>query len=1134
MAQPNQLTLHLETYVDVTRSPAQQAECVKAVALSLEQDSLSLDELVREMEMYLTTTDNVVRGRGILMLAEILNYLKAKPLDNAVVHTLLEFFTDKLEDWRALRGALVGCLALMRRKDTAGVVTATAAEAVAKSFVQTLSVQSLAQTERKLSFELLECLLLQYSGAITTMGDILVHATCEAIDGEKDPQCLLVAFHIIELLAQLFPSSSGPVASNASDLFDNIGCYFPLHFTHKKDDEAGITREDLSRGLLLAFSSTPFFEPYAIPLLLEKLSSSLPVAKVDSLKCLKDCAMKYGVSRMKKHYGVLWPAIKAAFFSSTGTHLSFALESLTSPGIEMDEIHREAVNLLQWLLKQDISFLSFVVDDIDINTVFDTISRYSQYKEMPDTNKREVLVTSQILSVAAKASVQSCNIIFGTFFFRLMGTLGISDKTTTGNLVHNKNSPVSIRLYHGGLYLCVELLSASKDHILGFEECSSTPGCLQESWCSLVRSFAVSLIRVFTSAVCSSNDCVEDVYLGVKGLLTMGTFLGDASPVSRSEFENILMTLTSFITAKSGKTILWELALKALVCIGSFINRYHEHDKAISYMSIVVENLVSLSCSSHCGLSYPMILEATSEVCSTAPKHVEKMVQGLEEALCSSLSEFFVNGNFKSIEKCSQLLECFTNKLLPRLAEIDGLEKILVHFAMSIWNQIETSGVCSDFCGREFVEAAMTTMRQVVGSDLVESQNIIIQKAYNVISSTKLPAMESIPLTLVALEGLQRDLSTRDELLLSLLASVIIAASPSASIPDVKSLVHLFLVSFLKGYIPAAQALGSMVNKLGSVSGGTNVSSDCSFEKVCDIIFHTAFASGKKMSSDGSGGIICGSETNLSQLCLGFCGSLDLQTRAITGIAWIGKGLLMRGDKRVNEIALVLVECLKSTNCPGKVLHPAAMKHAADAFFIIMSDSEVCLNRKLHAVIRPLYKQRFFSITVPILESLIKNSQSPPSRTMFCVALAHVISNVPVAVILDNTKKLHPMILEGLSVLSHDSVDKVTLYSLLLVLSGTLTDIKGKESAEDNAHKIIECLVKLTSYPHLMIVRETAVQCLVALLELPHRRIYPFRREVLQAVSKALDDPKRRVRQEAIRCRQAWASITSTSDLHGS
>lgn len=48
-----------------------------------------------------------------------------------------------------MRGALVGCLSLMRRKDASGVVTAIDAEAVAKSFVQNVPVQSLALHERK-------------------------------------------------------------------------------------------------------------------------------------------------------------------------------------------------------------------------------------------------------------------------------------------------------------------------------------------------------------------------------------------------------------------------------------------------------------------------------------------------------------------------------------------------------------------------------------------------------------------------------------------------------------------------------------------------------------------------------------------------------------------------------------------------------------------------------------------------------------------------------------------------------------------------------------------------------------------------------------------------------------------------
>uniref|UniRef100_M0ZRF1 MMS19 nucleotide excision repair protein n=2 Tax=Solanum tuberosum TaxID=4113 RepID=M0ZRF1_SOLTU len=47
--------------------------------------------------------------------------------------------------------------------------------------------------------------------------------------------------------------------------------------------------------------------------------------------------------------------------------------------------------------------------------------------------------------------------------------------------------------------------------------------------------------------------------------------------------------------------------------------------------------------------------------------------------------------------------------------------------------------------------------------------------------------------------------------------------------------------------------------------------------------------------------------------------------------------------------------------------------------------------------------------------------------------------------------------------------------------------------------------------------------------ELPHARIYPMRTQVLQAITKALDDPKRAVRLEAVKCRLAWASIASRS-----
>ena len=55
-------------------------------------------------------------------------------------------------DWRALRGALVGCLALIRRKSVVGMVTGTDAKAIVQSFLEYLQVQSLGQYDRKVNY----------------------------------------------------------------------------------------------------------------------------------------------------------------------------------------------------------------------------------------------------------------------------------------------------------------------------------------------------------------------------------------------------------------------------------------------------------------------------------------------------------------------------------------------------------------------------------------------------------------------------------------------------------------------------------------------------------------------------------------------------------------------------------------------------------------------------------------------------------------------------------------------------------------------------------------------------------------------------------------------------------------------
>ncbi|GAV61259.1 MMS19_N domain-containing protein [Cephalotus follicularis] len=1141
MTEPSELTQHIESFVDSARSPAQQAASIHAIVSLVKKDVLTIETLVKEMGMYLTTTDNIIRARGILLLGEVLTQLASKPVDNATVHSLIGFFIDRLADWKALRGALVGCLALMRRKNSVGAVSRSDAKAVAQSLLQNLQVQSLGQHDRKLCFELLECLLESYPGAAALMGDDLVYGICEAIDGEKDPQCLILTFHIVYVLAQVHADPSGLLSSFAGDLFEILERYFPIHFTHPTGDDVDVKREDLSKALMLAFSSTPLFEPFVIPLLLEKLSSFLPSAKVDSLKYLSSCTINYGTERMEKHAGAIWSSLKDTIFTSHEPALPFASETQNARGVQENEMATEALTLLQKLIMQNNgSFVNLIINDEEINMIFNTINSCTSYNEIPPQSKQKLHAVGCILSVSAKASIASCNRVIESFFPRLMDALGLAVRNSHRDPSPIDNYVISKRHTGGALYLCIELLAACRDLIAGSSELASESILAHETCFSLLQNFSTPLVEAFKSTLADSSRETynADTYFVVKGLQILSTFPGGYLLISKSILENILVTFVSIITVDFHKMLVWRSALKALVHIGSFTERCHNSEKTMSYMGIVVDKIVSLACVDSSNMPFPLILEAISEIGRSGRNYMLKIVQGIKEAVCANLSEVYAHGNLKSAETLVQLLECYSDKVLPWIHETGGFEELLLQFVVNIWDQIEN---CKAFSfqvhEKGLLDATMKAMKLTVGGCSRESQHIIVQKAYTVLSSSTIIPLNKSSTIPVQLEGLQitqeiDNTSSVDEWIHSLYASVITAVHPQTPIPNVRFTLHLFMTTLLKGSLPAAQALGSIVNKLSVELNGTKISSDCTLEDALDMICNQL-----------GGGMINTNETALANLCRDAVNSRFLEIHAIVGLSWIGKGLLMRGHEKVKDITMIFLECLLSNGKMGTLplkqcspeisfeqeVHHSVMKCAADAFQILMGDSEVCLNRKFHAIIRPLYKQRFFSTIMPILQSLIMKTDSSLSRYMLYRAFAHIISETPLIVILDDAKKLIPLLLDGLHTLASDVLDRDILYSLLLVLSGILTNKNGQDAVLECPHIIINCLIELIFYPHKTLVRETAIQCLVAMSVLPHARIYPMRLQVLRAVSNALDDSKRAVRQEAVRCRQAWASTASRS-----
>ncbi|GMQ08521.1 hypothetical protein CsSME_00052209 [Camellia sinensis var. sinensis] len=118
----------------------------------------------------------------------------------------------------------------------------------------------------------------------------------------------------------------------------------------------------------------------------------------------------------------------------------------------------------------------------------------------------------------------------------------------------------------------------------------------------------------------------------------------------------------SIISLNFDKAFLWKLSLKALVEIGSFVDNRHEADKAPIFKGIVVEKIVSLMSPDDSTMPLSLKLEAISEIGTTGLNFMLTIVQGLEKT---------VHGNVESAESTVQLLECFSNKLLPCLSGVE-------------------------------------------------------------------------------------------------------------------------------------------------------------------------------------------------------------------------------------------------------------------------------------------------------------------------------------------------------------------------------------------------------------------------------------------------------------------------------
>ena len=231
-------------FCDKEATASAQAGALEVILESLRaKQEVTLSSVLKDhLEAVVTSTDGKVRSRGVQLLAECIDECDASDLglqQPAQVTAIATFMASRLGCFDSLQFALRSLLTLFagRRSGDVNVAAAAAAAAAAASatasagghsggdngrslpfdvpddtaivvlrkFFQQVQVQALAQSLRQHCYLLLESLLSKRRAAAVRAASAgepaaVAEGFAEAMQGEKDPRCLLVCLRIVELL----------------------------------------------------------------------------------------------------------------------------------------------------------------------------------------------------------------------------------------------------------------------------------------------------------------------------------------------------------------------------------------------------------------------------------------------------------------------------------------------------------------------------------------------------------------------------------------------------------------------------------------------------------------------------------------------------------------------------------------------------------------------------------------------------------------------------------------------------------------------------------------------------------------------------------------------------------------------
>ncbi|KAI0306124.1 ARM repeat-containing protein [Multifurca ochricompacta] len=244
----------------------------------------------------------------------------------------------------------------------------------------------------------------------------------------------------------------------------------------------------------------------------------------------------------------------------------------------------------------------------------------------------------------------------------------------------------------------------------------------------------------------------------------------------------------------------------------------------------------------------------------------------------------------------------------------------------------------------------------------------------------------------------------------------------------------------------------------------------------------------------------------------------DARRRAISAWAWVSRALLVRNYPQALQFVNRFFELFEDAEVSWDAARAIGQVGTVDNV----------LTKRNHVVIKILHAQKYASNMLPKIIEGTKDPTKKIRQTTHLVALAALIKAIPKAVYVHELPTLMPLLLRGLSLpdltLRAGVIDTLLSAAQVDVDSGLKTDKEASVAAE-HAVSLTSVMLQNSTVAEMPDVR-VRVGALKYLAVLPkivrYDVLHPQKATVLRGLAKALDDPKRAVRKEAVDARTTW------------